>query len=230
MPDYILQVSPATPYVLDLNDFDDDLEAIAAQGTTPYGRLFLNRQNAAAARTYLELDGYPPFIQAAKPTQRRDGSALVVGDRWWATADNAWFWWSGTYWLSSQVFSAIAALNGSASLSIGALPQLFPQIWLENVTGHALFNGPQNTVDFWRFTLERQTLNANTITTVAFNDANLFTQITGDNQHKSISIPLGIHQDLAALSAAGYRFGAYRQSAAGSIGGGSLVLRYRIAR
>jgi hypothetical protein len=230
MPEYVLEIAPADPYVLDLGDDSPLVDAILRSETTPYSRGGLTKDSAVAARAHLELDGYPPFIQTAKPTQRRDGSALVVGDRWWSTLDNAWFYWSGTYWLSSQLFSAPAPLGGSASLSIGSLPQVAPQIFLESIIVHALFNGPQNTADWWKFTLERQTLNSSVVTTVAFHDANYFTQLTGDNQHKNVNIVLNLHQDLSALNAAGYRFGVYRQSAAGSVSGGTIILRYRIAK
>lgn len=230
MPDFVLAVAPAEPYVLNLGEDTPDLDLIEMQGTTPYGRPLLNRENEAAAREYLGIVGYPPFRQSSKPTTRRDGSPLVIDDLWYATIDHAWFYWSGSYWLSCQLFSAFTSTGGSASLSLGCVAAVAPQIFLENMLFSALFSGPQNTVDFWRITLERQTLNSSVASTVAFNDVNYYSQSTGDNQHKNVVIALGIHQDLTALNCAGYRFGIYKNSAAGTLGGAVISLRYRIAK
>jgi hypothetical protein len=41
------------------------------------------------------------FYQADKPITRGDGSALVIGDRWWKTDEGTEWFWNGTYWLST---------------------------------------------------------------------------------------------------------------------------------
>ena len=54
------------------------------------------------------INGVEHFYQESKPTVRGDGSALTVGDRWWKTDDGTEWWWNGTYWLNTQIRSAVA--------------------------------------------------------------------------------------------------------------------------
>lgn len=49
------------------------------------------------------INGIEHFYQSTKPTVRRDGSALVIGDRWWKTDTTDEWFWNGTYWLSSNL-------------------------------------------------------------------------------------------------------------------------------
>ena len=46
------------------------------------------------------INGVEHFYQTTKPTVRGDGSALVVGDRWWKVDDGTEWFWNGSYWLS----------------------------------------------------------------------------------------------------------------------------------
>ena len=48
------------------------------------------------------INGVEHFYQSTKPTVRGDGSALVIGDRWWKTDDSTEWFWNGTYWLSTE--------------------------------------------------------------------------------------------------------------------------------
>lgn len=230
MPEYVLETAPATPYTLILGESDPDLDAIAQQGTTPYGRQFLNRENESAARSLLGIDGYPPFKQAVKPTLRRDGSPLQADDLWYSTTDHNWFYWSGFYWLSCQPLFSTMSFTATSSISLGAIPLTFPQIFIESVLAHALFNGPQDSLNAWTFSLERQMQNSNAVVTVVQSVASSFIQSSGDNQHKKIEINVNLHQDLIALNAAGFRFGVYRSSVAGQLTAGSISMRYRIAK
>lgn len=58
------------------------------------------------------INGVGHFYQTTKPVTRGDGSALVVGDRWWKTDEGTEWFWNGTYWLSNTVYSLV---SGNAS-------------------------------------------------------------------------------------------------------------------
>jgi hypothetical protein len=52
------------------------------------------------------------FYQTTKPTARGNGSALVVGDRWWKIDDGTEWYWNGTYWLSERfVYSNLTSTS-----------------------------------------------------------------------------------------------------------------------
>ena len=59
--------------------------------------------------------GVAHFVRTTKPTTRIDGSALVVGDRWYKANDGTEWFWNGTYWLSSTEYTV-----GFASRSLTA--------------------------------------------------------------------------------------------------------------
>lgn len=44
------------------------------------------------------------IYQSSKPTTRPDGSALVIGDKWYNTVTRVEGFWNGTYWVSSTKF------------------------------------------------------------------------------------------------------------------------------
>jgi hypothetical protein len=49
-----------------------------------------------------------------KPTTRADGSALVVGDRWYNNSTGIEGFWNGTYWLGSDLlFASNAGVGGN---------------------------------------------------------------------------------------------------------------------
>jgi hypothetical protein len=60
------------------------------------------------------------FYQSTKPVTRGDGSALVIGDRWWKPMEGTEWFWNGTYWLSTTRYhiSSFSAAILSASNSI----------------------------------------------------------------------------------------------------------------
>ncbi len=231
MPEYALEVSPAAPYTLDLTDIsDDDLSLIALQGTTPYGRQFLNRENEAAARAFLELDGYPPFVQSAKPTVRRDGSPLQNGDRWENTADQERYVYQAPYWLSPIKTHSFYLGTLTVSNLIGLLPRPADQIYLDSLICSGLFNGPQDTSNYWQFTIDRLTKDQNTTTAIYTRNLNDLEQTSGVNRYKLITFQIGLHQDLEALNASGFRLIYNKFLSAGSLLTNSMILRYRIVR
>ena len=48
----------------------------------------------------IRINNIEHFYQTTKPTTRGDGSALVIGDRWWKNDTGEEWFWNGTYWLS----------------------------------------------------------------------------------------------------------------------------------
>jgi hypothetical protein len=90
------------------------------------------------------INGVEHIYQTSKPTTRVDGSALVIGDRWWKTDDGTEWYWNGTYWLTETyiqnahghqsttcIYPNVAAtLNNPYYLLIGAID--FP-IFLQSV-------------------------------------------------------------------------------------------------
>jgi hypothetical protein len=51
------------------------------------------------------------IYESTKPTTRPDGSALVVGDKWYNTSTGVEGFWNGTYWLQTALQNVIAAVN-----------------------------------------------------------------------------------------------------------------------
>lgn len=49
------------------------------------------------------VNGIANFTQSTKPTTRADGSALVVGDKWYKSDEGTEWFWNGTYWLSDAI-------------------------------------------------------------------------------------------------------------------------------
>ena len=62
------------------------------------------------------INGVAHFVRTTKPTVRIDGSALVVGDRWYKPSDSTEWVWNGTYWLSESVYPiSVASVYGNSS-------------------------------------------------------------------------------------------------------------------
>jgi hypothetical protein len=85
------------------------------------------------------INGVANFYQTTKPITRVDGSALVVGDRWYKTNDGTEWFWNGTYWLSStlNVRSGTVLIAGYSNslfaISEGALPTTHTNFFVEKV-------------------------------------------------------------------------------------------------
>jgi hypothetical protein len=71
------------------------------------------------------INGVEHFYQATKPTVRGDGSALVIGDRWWKTDDGTEWFWNGTYWLGDINYVTLPrySTSTSSSTSVSFHPQ-----------------------------------------------------------------------------------------------------------
>lgn len=90
-----------------------------AQYSASVGNSIDRFQNIAVAKGVIQ-NGLAQIINSAKPTTRDDGSALVVGDRWYYTTENSWWFWNGTYWLSEQVLYLNYSVE-TASATVGLL-------------------------------------------------------------------------------------------------------------
>lgn len=196
MPDYTLQVEPAAPFVLDLAELDNDLEAIAAQGTTPYGRQFLNRQNAAEALAHLGLTAKPPFIQSAKPTQHADGSPLALYDRWFSTLDRLWFFWNGTYWLTEQLYRMPIGAHTSALVAINPNGLDY---WLESFELAATTQATNNDLNHFVYSLQYRSVS----TDVAI--ASLNTSLAAVSTRFYVQTLIDLHLDVSALNISSIR-------------------------
>lgn len=62
------------------------------------------------------IRGVQHFYTATKPTTRPNGSALVIGDRWWKTDEGTEWFWNGTYWLSTQLYESNSIFSGSSPI------------------------------------------------------------------------------------------------------------------
>lgn len=74
------------------------------------------------------------FYQTTKPTTRGDGSALVVGDRWWKPDEGTEWFWNGTYWVSPRIVVPFSthSLPGFSSTSIYSFSSHIPQPSTDN--------------------------------------------------------------------------------------------------
>lgn len=55
------------------------------------------------------------IVSATKPLTRVGGSALVIGDRWYSSANEDSFFWNGTFWLSVHQRAHTLNLGGQSS-------------------------------------------------------------------------------------------------------------------
>jgi len=65
------------------------------------------------------IDNIEHFYQITKPITRGDGSALVIGDRWWKTDDGTEWYWNGTYWLGARFSVGMNIINSDMIWRIG---------------------------------------------------------------------------------------------------------------
>jgi hypothetical protein len=66
------------------------------------------------------INGVANFYRATKPLTRVDGSALVIGDRWFNPSTGEDWFWNGTYFLSTQLFYtsnfSVATVSSSTNI------------------------------------------------------------------------------------------------------------------
>lgn len=55
------------------------------------------------------INGVCHIYQSTKPTTRPNGSALVIGDKWYNISTGVEGFWNGTYWLSLSVYYEVAS-------------------------------------------------------------------------------------------------------------------------
>ena len=82
---------------------------------------------------------------------------LVAGDRWYNTSNGTEWFWNGTYWLSTQLYSgSIYAGHLSATATVLPLDGTteYTNIF---IVSHILFgapaNAPQDSDNYWKFDL-----------------------------------------------------------------------------
>lgn len=98
------------------------------------------------------INGIANFYQTTKPTTRVDGSALVVGDRWYKIDDGTEWFWNGTYWLSvCQKTLSHPQLTNVSSTGF-SFPDSIPSkgsVFIENVFCYSIVLTTNNNSDYW---------------------------------------------------------------------------------
>jgi hypothetical protein len=103
------------------------------------------------------INGVCHIYQSARPTARPDGSALVVGDKWYNTATGVEGFWNGTYWLapvsviSSGRFDISATLTGTAAI-MRAMPVLPNNIFIYRIKVGVAGGVGDSTNNYWNIT------------------------------------------------------------------------------
>lgn len=144
----------------------------------------------------IALLGQEQFNQAARPTVRRDGSALVAGDRWYDTTDGLWWRWDGTYWKSDLITFSVDGPVLSASSSIGLLAINDYDLWLRNLTVITGFtSGTHTGSDYWDVKLRAFNQGRS-----SFDQSSVLNTLGCSNTNASfLTFPLNSHVDLSAL-------------------------------
>jgi hypothetical protein len=94
------------------------------------------------------------FYQTTKPITRGDGSALVVGDRWWKTDTSDEWFWNGTYWIGRLIVSSMMFSGHTVSATTGGMffyvDKLTSDILIANVSASFFVNSgtPLSDTDY----------------------------------------------------------------------------------
>ena len=91
------------------------------------------------------------IYQTTKPTARPDGSALMVGDRWYDTNTGVEAFWNGVYWLGTLLSISIFAAN-SFSQSLGTFSPS-RGYFLERVAVRG-YLGNRNATNFYTYSIQ----------------------------------------------------------------------------
>jgi hypothetical protein len=116
--------------------------------------MIINLNNPLANGTL--INGVANFYTSTKPTARINGSALVVGDKWYNPSTGVDGFWNGTYWLSDQQH----VQTGSSPFNPPNVTQhqfaegaFYPNVFIETaVVSGAIANSPQDSTNYWTFT------------------------------------------------------------------------------
>lgn len=178
-------------------------------------------------RRYNLLDGVDSQAGSSKPTVRSDGTPLQTGDRWLSTSDRMWFYWSGSYWLSEEVYRHIYNTT-----STGATQQ-FPggvdidsnfNYWVRETRLSGRFQATQDASNYWTFRLLRDTT---TTTDIAISTQALTSVGAGA---KNLAYSVNTHLDTTALGLVTFRNDLLRTGSPGAINAPVLAIYYQLAK
>lgn len=81
------------------------------------------------------INGVAHFVRTTAPTLRRDGSALVTGDRWYNPNTGVEGFWRGVYWLTTQTYHTVDRTWATTTdpVATPGLRYLTPSAGSENV-------------------------------------------------------------------------------------------------
>ena len=107
------------------------------------------------------INGIEHIYQAAKPTTRVDGSALVVGDRWYKPSIQTELIWNGTYWLSATTFLITAFQASAYTATYGTFTPDFGYL-IEKVSLRG-YLGSRNATNYYTYSFRiKNLLSSNT--------------------------------------------------------------------
>ena len=109
------------------------------------------------------------IYQAAKPTTRIDGSALVSGDRWYNPSTGIDGFWNGTYWLSlNKLLLSLPAIEGQTSNQslLGSAAAYTGSIFLQELIHQtAVLNSTNTATNYWTLAVNVSGILVSTIST-----------------------------------------------------------------
>jgi hypothetical protein len=174
------------------------LGRIGENPTLPLGELPAYFGASPTAITVAIL-GHEQFNQSTRPTVRRDGSALVAGDRWYDTTDALWWRWDGTYWKQESILSC--SLSNAFNTSINVSPGLLAvdqgyDLWPESLRIAKLYGSNHDELNHFTIQCRYRT---NDSTYVFFGAEDNTILACGATPETPVNIPLGLHLDVDAL-------------------------------
>jgi hypothetical protein len=194
-------------------------------------------QTVSARKTHTATDifsnmlrnGTVEFLcQDGTPATRNDGTALVADDLWYETDTNILWFWNGTYWLSTQLFTENFSISGaaaSATLSHHSIEPMATQHDLFLVDLNAsMYVATTNTGSaYWSIEWRRVTAAYGQVALASLNT----TAIAADT-FTVIKTAVNTHLDLSAVDAKMFAVTAVKTSTPGEVYiGGSFT--YRLA-
>ena len=146
------------------------------------------------------------IYQSTKPTDRPDGRALMVGDKWYKNNDGTDWYWNGTYWLSANTYTwgSIGVTYSSGTGNLAAQP-----IFITTVHFNCLFSAPvganvTSQSDYYNFILYGQHKSGGQTALVTLDGRN--TDLKSNLQWGSAVIPANVFYNGVPGLLLGYLF------------------------